>query len=89
MLDQIKQVDPTTNPTMPGKMGWNINDEDMVAIEKKADELVAGAEACTIDKCYVMNSLKGHTIVNKTLERFECNSFTMPCPEACAHRPSI
>lgn len=84
LLDQIKIVDPTSNPTTPGRICLNINEDDMAIIEKKADELIAGSSECTLDKEYIVNSLKGYTIVKKLLERYDCNAFSIPCPEACA-----
>ena len=34
LFDQLKQVDPYTNPTTPGRKGHNINEEDVKLAEK-------------------------------------------------------
>ena len=60
LLDQTHPVDPTTNPSTPGRKALNINDEDMKEIEKITDELIANAEACTMEPDMVKKTIKAY-----------------------------
>ena len=85
-MDQTNNVDPTTNPTLPGRRCDNINDEDEAEIAKLVDELMAGADECDMTAEDVFPSMKAHHLVNKLLEKLECNAFAAPCPDMCATR---
>lgn len=83
-IDQLEEIDPTTNHTLPGRPMNNINAGDMAEIEKIADELIGGAKECRMEKKHVITSLKAYKLIQKLLERYDCNAFTMPCPDACS-----
>lgn len=85
-MDQTNNVDPTTNPTLPGRSCDNINDEDEVEIHAIVDALVAGAAECDMKREDIFPSVKAHYLVNKLLNKLECNAFAAPCPDMCATR---
>ena len=86
LLDQTHPVDPTTNPSTPGRKALNINDEDMKEIEKITDELIANAEACTMEPDMVKKTIQAYYTVQKLLDAYDCNAFTAPCPDLCSTR---
>lgn len=83
-IDQLEEIDPTTNHTLPGRTMNNINADDMAEIEKLADELISSAEDCRISRENVIKSMKAYYLIQKLLVRYDCNAFTMPCPDACS-----
>lgn len=84
VLDQLEEIDPTTNHTLPGRTMDNINAEDRKEIERITDELIAGAAECDMDREDVLRSVKGYYLIQKLLHKNECNAFTMPCPDTCS-----
>ena len=64
-LDQTQMVDPSTNPTLPGRIGDNINEDDAKAIREIARDLVRGAEICDVDEEFVFNSVKANYLAKK------------------------
>ena len=72
LLDQTHPVDPTTNPSTPGRKALNINDEDMKEIEKITDELIANAEACTMEPDMVKKTIQAYYTVQKLLDAYDC-----------------
>ncbi|WP_102374207.1 hypothetical protein [Raoultibacter massiliensis] len=85
-MDQTKNVDPMSNPTLPGRLCDNINDEDEAEIKRIADELISGAEECDMKPEDVYPSVRANYLVNKLLAKLECNAFAAPCPDMCATR---
>ncbi|MCD8331398.1 MAG: fucose isomerase, partial [Oscillospiraceae bacterium] len=75
-----------SNYTLPGRVALNIDDQDMAEINAYADELIAGAEAVSMDRKYIVNSLRANKAVLKIMEHTGCNAFSAPCPEMCATR---
>lgn len=93
LLDQTRYIskqekydENTTNYTLPGRVALNINDEDMAEINALADELIAGAEEVSMERKYIVNSLRANRTVLKIMDRLGCNAFAAPCPEMCATR---
>lgn len=86
LIDQARIVDPKSNPTIPGRVGFNPTDSDIAQINKQADSLMDEAEECDMKKEEVINSLRPYNTVLKMLEHYECNAFSIPCPEVCATR---
>lgn len=86
LFDQLHVVDPTTNPTLPGREAHNITAEDMKEIERISDELIAGASEVRMERDMVINSVKAYYLVNKLLDVYGCNAFSIPCPDACSTR---
>ena len=85
-LDQTQMVDPSSNPTLPGRSCDNINDEDAKEINGIVRSLVDGAEVCDIDEEFVFNSVKANYLAKKLMAKLDCNAFTAPCPDMCATR---
>lgn len=86
LLDQTRQVAPDSNPTLPGRRALNITEVDATAIAKMTDDFIGGATECDMKREDVYNSIKACYTVKKMLELYECNAFTMPCPDICATR---
>ncbi|MGN1002480.1 MAG: hypothetical protein ACI4PC_06880 [Oscillospiraceae bacterium] len=84
LLDQITIDDCTKNPTLPSRRGLNLTADELRKIDAAADELIAGAQECTVEKKYVVNSLRANYQILKQMEHMECNAFAAPCPESCA-----
>lgn len=85
-LDQLHVVPADTNPTLPGRMADNINDEDMAIIEKMVDEFMEGATICDMDREKIIPSMRAHYLANKLMKKLDCNAFAAPCPDMCATR---
>ncbi|MDD3657080.1 MAG: hypothetical protein PHI72_10045 [Atribacterota bacterium] len=65
----------------------NLDEEGIKQAEEIADKLIENAEYCTVERKYMINSIKFYIAVKRLLEKYECNAFTIPCPEICAtHR---
>ena len=84
VIDQIQEIDPTTNYTTPGRKQENINAEDMVIVNEVIDELITGADPCAMERENMIPSVKMYRLVQKLLEVNECNAFTANCPDACS-----
>ena len=85
-IETTHVVDPTSNSTVPGRNINNLTPEDMVEIEKIADELIAGAETCNMAREMVIKSVKLWYNARKQMDLYDCNALSMPCPDACATR---
>lgn len=84
LIDQLQEIDPTTNYTTPGRRQENINSEDMKEIERITDELMAGAAECAMTKENMLPSIKMYYLIQKLMRKNECNAFTAVCPDACS-----
>ncbi|NLA43617.1 hypothetical protein GX865_05760 [Candidatus Saccharibacteria bacterium] len=85
-MDQTNNVDPTTNPTLPGRKCDNINDEDEIIINERVKEFVQGASECDMLPENIFPAMKANYLVEKLLDKLECNAFAAPCPDMCATR---
>ncbi len=83
-LDQATGNDPDGNYTLPTRRGLNLTADEREEVSRRADELIANAEECTVKKQYIENSLRAYMLSKKAMEHMECNAMTIPCPEACA-----
>ncbi len=86
LMDQLVERDPSTNPSLPGRVAANLNAEDMKEVERLTDELIAGATEVRMERDQIINSMKGYVLVQKLLELNGCNAYTMPCPDCCSTR---
>ena len=86
ILDQFKPGDPMSNHTTPGRMGLNPTEEEMKEIEKITDDLIAGADLVNMKKEELMTSVRLWYVVQKFLDKHDCNMFVAPCPQFCATR---
>ena len=66
LLDQLHEVDPYSNPTIPGRKGQNINAEDTALAEKLADEFIANADEVRMDRAAIIDTFKAYVLVQKT-----------------------
>lgn len=85
-LDQLTVRSADENPTLPGRMLLNINDEDMKAIDAITDDLMENAVECHMERTYVASSVKAYVLTKKLLASRDCNAFTAPCPDMCSTR---
>ena len=86
LLDQTKMADPLANHTRPGFASYNITADDMAEIERLTDEITGNADECAMARDSVLLSAKAFYTVKKLLDAYDCNAFTMPCPDVCATR---
>ena len=85
-LDQTCFVPPDSNPTLPGRRALNPTVEEKEEMEEMADNFMAGAKDCHMDRDRVVNSFRPYFTVKKLLDYYECNAFAAPCPDMCATR---
>lgn len=85
-MDMMHSNEHGNNPTLPGRHVYNLTDEDVAEAEAWADELIGGAVETTMERNYVVNSVKATILVQKLCEHFGCNAFTAVCPDGCATR---
>lgn len=84
LIDQLQEIDPTTNYTTPGRLQENINEEDMKEINQLTDDLMNGAAECAMTKENMLPSMKMYYLIQKLMNKNECNAFTAVCPDACS-----
>lgn len=84
LIDQLAEIDPTTNHTTPGRLQENINAEDMAEVSKIIDGLCDGAETLAMTKENMIPSVKMYRLIQKLMAKNECNAFTAPCPASCS-----
>lgn len=84
VIDQIQEIDPTTNYNTPGRLQENINEKDMLELNQIIDDLVDGAQQCDMSREEIIPSMKMYYLVQKLMKKNECNAFTAPCPAACS-----
>lgn len=63
-----------------------MTDEQKRRAEKKAEELIAGAQFNSMSRENIIKSCNLYIVVRDFLDKFDCNAFTMPCHEVCATR---
>ena len=85
-FDQIYNVAAGSNPTTPGKNEPNITNEDEIQINAMTEALIKGTEDCHMSYEEIYPSMKAHYLVQKLLEKTDCNAFTAPCFDICATR---
>lgn len=62
--------------------------EDEEKAKELLKELTSQANSISIPVEEMLNDVRFYVIVNKILDRFECNAFTLPCFELCATKQS-
>ena len=85
-LDMMHVDESGNNYTLPGRNACNLTSEDMVEVNRWVDQLLSGTDDVTMDRAYVVNSVKAAVLAKKLMAHFGCNAFTAPCPDACATR---
>lgn len=84
LIDQLHEIDPTTNYTTPGRLQENINEKDMEEVNVIVDSLMEGADTLAMTRENMVPSVKMYYLVQKLMNKNECNAFTAPCPDACS-----
>lgn len=85
-FDQTYTVAAGSNPTTPGKNEPNITDEDEIQINAMTEALINGTEDCHMSYEEIYPSMRAHYLIQKLLEKTDCNAFTAPCFDICATR---
>ena len=85
-LDQTLNVPDDSNPTLPGRHALNVTDEDQVEIDRRTDELIAGATYNNMKREDVEPSVRANYLAQKLMAAYDCNAFAAPCPDMCATR---
>lgn len=62
----------------------DLTEEESLQAEKVADDLMAQAEVCYLQREMLVRSARVYVAAKKLLARYECNAFTLPCFEICA-----
>ncbi|MCD8099676.1 MAG: fucose isomerase [Oscillospiraceae bacterium] len=86
LFDQMTPAVEGGNHTTPGRVTLDLTDEDMAEVNVLADELINGAAENDMSREMIVKGLIPYVTVKKNLERWDCNGFTMPCPDACSTR---
>lgn len=86
ILDQFERIPNDQNHTLPGRKELNITPEDDVEIEKITNELIDNALFTEMPREYVKRSVDAYYVIQKLLDKYECNALTMPCADVCATR---
>lgn len=86
LVDQSQICDPTTNPTLPGRVGLNPTEEDVAEMNRITDDLIDGAVECDMTRDDVFQSVRAFVTNKKMCEYYGCNAFSAPCPDLCATR---
>ena len=82
-IDQ-SHIEGTPCPTLPTRIPMSFTEADKAQWEKDADAIIAGAGFCNVEKSEVVNGLRFYATAKKFMEHYECNAFSVPCPEMCA-----
>lgn len=85
-MDQMTPAVPEGNHTTPGKITPDLNDDDMLEVKRLADELMSTASEVQVARQYLENSLIAYVTAKKNLDLWDCNAFTIPCPDMCSTR---
>ncbi len=85
-MDCMKEATPEGNYTTPGRKTPNIDADDLALAEKICDELIEGAEEVRMTKELMMPSIIAYVTTLKFMDRFDCNAFSIPCPDMCSTR---
>ncbi len=86
ILDQMHPLPPEGNHTTPGRLTPNITEEEIAELEKKADEMLAGAEMVDVQKDKLVKSLIAHKVIQKNMDLYDCDGVVIPCPDICSTR---
>ena len=85
-MDCMKPATPEGNYTTPGRKTPNIDEEDLKRANELCDELINGAESCSMSRELMLPSVIAFVATRKFMDRFDCNAFSIPCPDMCSTR---
>lgn len=63
-----------------------ITDDQRQRAEVITADLISKADSNSMTKEYIQKSVEFYIVIRDTIEKYECNAFTMPCFEVCATR---
>lgn len=86
LFDQMTPAIEGGNPTTPGRITPDLNEDDQRKIDELCDDLCDNAIAVNMDRDMIKKSLTLYVMVQKYMDIKDCNGFTMPCPDACSTR---
>lgn len=86
LLDQMSPATEEGNPTTPGRITWDLTDEDKREAEALADDLIDSAQEVDVSREHLIGSIIPYLTVKKNMDRLDCNAFTVPCPDSCSTR---
>lgn len=85
-IDCMSEATPEGNHTTPGRKTLNIDADDMKKANEICDELIAGAEDVKMARELMMPSVIAYVLTHKFMDHFDCNAFSIPCPDICSTR---
>ncbi|MBQ3300934.1 MAG: hypothetical protein IJH04_02055 [Eggerthellaceae bacterium] len=85
-IDSMSKRPEGGNHTTPGREFLNVTDEDIEKANKLCDELIDGAEFANISHEKMLPSVLAFITMRKFMDYYDCNAFSMPCPDACSTR---
>lgn len=85
-LDQFTIRPCDENPTLPGRRGLNLTEEELKEADAIADELMESAAECDMTRENLLPSVRAYYLTRKIMSDRDCNAFTAPCPDMCSTR---
>ncbi|MGI6579060.1 MAG: fucose isomerase [Saccharofermentanales bacterium] len=86
LMDQLSPARPEGNPTTPGRITPDLTEEDVEKVKELADDLEQNADYVDVSREYLEKQLTAYVTVLKNLDLYDCNAFSIPCPDACSSR---
>lgn len=85
-FDCMSAAVPEGNHTTPGRKTLNVDECDLKRANDICDELIDGAENVGMSREAMLPSVVAYVITQKFMDHFDCNAFSIPCPDACSTR---
>ena len=85
-FDCMEEATPEGNHTTPGRKTLNVDEGDLKRANEICDELIGGAESVGMSRELMLPSVVAYVVTRKFMDRFDCNAFSIPCPDACSTR---
>ena len=84
-FDCMEEATPEGNHTTPGRKTLNVDEGDLKRANEICDELIGGAERSVgMSRELMLPSVVAYVVTRKFMDRFDCNAFSIPCPDACS-----
>ena len=85
-FDCLSEATPEGNHTTPGRKTLNVDETDLKKASDICDELINGAESVKMNRENMLPSVVAFVLTQKYMDHFDCNAFSIPCPDACSTR---
>lgn len=85
-LDQMTPATEDGNPTTPGRITLDLDENDMKEVDEISEQLMGHACVVDVKSEYVKSTISAYVLAKKWLNALECNAFVAPCPDACSTR---